>query len=271
MKHYNLKFDSLTALSRFIHETPPKGYFKNETLASTYTSDRRTQFTKTANFEEAEKLMAGGYLEGAKRVQTYMLKTAGNGIKNTLYNDIIGFAPNVPNYLAGIPTNMLNRKKTKAKKNIIRIFINSTVDYTIEAEQIEQAAARLFNVIVGIEKSGCRVELYSGWLAEVKAEQINAAVCIKPATTPLNINSVAYAVVHPSFFRRHGLAVIERSGVRCKWSNYGYVITNESDQRNALKQLHLENSVLLNYYTLNKKTEAEIATEIERQIKQLRK
>lgn len=271
MKHYNFKFNSLTALSRFIKETPVKGYFKNEILASTLQSERRTEITKTETFEDAEKLMAGGYLEGAKRVQAYMTKTAGNGVKNTLYNNIIGFAPNVPNYLAGIPTNMLNTKKTKAKKNIIKLFLNAAVAYDIEAEEIEKAAARLFNVIVGIEKGGCKIELWSGYLMEKNTEQINAAICIKTASTPLNVNAAAYAIVHPSFLRRHGFALVERSGVRCKWGCYGWVIHTEKDQREALRQLHLENSVILNFYSLNKKSEAEIVTEIQRQIKQIGK
>lgn len=272
MKHYNLKFDSLTALSRFIKETPVKGYFENcVELASTRKGRGTTTFTKTASFEAAEKLLTSGYLEGAKRVQAYMIRATGNGMKNTLYNDFVGFAPNVPNYISGIPTNMLNVKKTKAKKNIIRIFYNAAVGCDITTEQIERAAASLFNVIVGIEKRGCRVELWCGDLAKADTEQINIAVCAKQANTPLNVNSLAYAVVHPSFTRRHCFAVTERSGAKGKWSRYGNAITRESDQREALEQLHLRDAVIFNYYHLRGKSEAKIADEIQKQIKQLEK
>lgn len=273
MKHYNLKFDSLTALSRFIKETPVKGVFKEfEVLSSTRKSRETTEFTKTSNFEEAEKLLTRGYLDGAKRVQAYMLKTAGNGIKNTLYNDFVGFAPNVPNYIAGIPTNMLNVKKSKAKKNIIRLFYNVAVGCDVTAEQIEQAAASLFNVIVGIEKRGCRVELWCGDLSKTDTEQINIVVCVKQANIPLNVNAVAYAVVHPSFARRHCFAVSERAGATSKkWTGYGRAITQLSEQKEALEQLHIGDAVMFNYYQIRNKNEAEIANEIQHQIKQLGK
>lgn len=247
-------------MSQFIEATPPKGIFSEVAqLSSCRIGDQ--EFFGTMSFDDANDLMSGGWQAGADKVSAYMSKSkAGRkGTSPTLYTSVVGFAPCVPAYLSGNPLNMYNQKQASNRKRIISITYNCAVSASISAEKIQQAAAKLFNVIVGLEKQGINTELYLCFIAREREEQIFLSVCIKQAGRPFNLLSAAYPFVHPSMLRRHCFAIIERAGVRSKgWSrSYGAPFIRSTAEECKRVGIPAEN--VFSYYSLTDKSEKEIA------------
>ncbi|MDE6649155.1 MAG: hypothetical protein K2K45_04425 [Muribaculaceae bacterium] len=258
MKNINLKFKSLGALSSYIANNSACGFFSDQVLASEMTNN--VKFYGSKNFEAANNMMLQGWSEGAARVQKYMNAGAtATAPKRVIYNSVVGFAPNVPNYLSGNPLNMINQKRVKTPKKVVSIVYNCAVGYDIKAANIEKAAAALFNVVSGLEASGVRVELWCANFSYKDDEQINFALKIKSAGQPFNLLKMIYPIVHPSFNRRHCFAVTERAGVENDWGEYGQILLSVDKSIKACQALRIPSDNVFSYYDLTGKTESEIA------------
>lgn len=261
-KFYDFKFKSLSELSNFIDLTPAKGIFENAAyLASCDESEYLAAFTGTKSLNEAKELMLGGWHDGAKSVAAYMAKSAAGhkGTAPAIYNSVIGFAPCVPAYLSGLPLNMYNQKQAANNKRIISITYNIAVDFKVSADDIKQTSAKLFNVIVGLEKQGISTELYICSIAKGCSEQIFLSACIKQAGRAFNLLSAVYPFVHPSMVRRQYFAIVERAGVKLKdWlSSYGSPVVATTVEECKRVGIPAEN--VFSYYSLRGKSEKEIA------------
>ena len=264
MQNLSKKFNSLNELSTWIAATPVSGYFKDNNLhTSDLSDDKNAKFTGTKDFQTANDLMLHGWADGAKRVRAAMIQAAGPvSDRPRCYNSVVGFAPNVPNYLAGCPLNMINKKRVRVPARVVDIVYNCAVDYTVKAKDIEKAAAVLFNVVVGLEKSGVRVNL---WVANVNIgnnQNASIAVRIKSASQPFNLLKMVYPCVHPSFQRRHTFAVLERAGVtgsRADWGGYGHVTTDAAKIKSVISNFGISDKNIFDFYNLKGKNEKEIA------------
>ena len=282
MKQVIKKFDSLGALSFFIASTPVNGWFEKNGYNSSV--DSSEAFTGSESFEAANNLMLQGWSEGAARVQKYMTSGAtATAPKRVIYNSVVGFTPNVPNYLSGNPLNMINQRRVKTPKKVVSIVYNCAAGFDIDASNLEKTAAALFNVISGLEASGVRVELWIinpgvnckigykkigkkriPYAAKSGSEYFYMAVKIKSAGQPFNLLKMIYPVVHPSFLRRHGFAVQERAGLQgesggLEWHGYGSIITSKNESKTACAALRIPSDNVFSYYDLTGKTEAEIS------------
>ena len=263
MKNLSKKFESLTAFSAWLDTSPVLGYFaESNHLSSADQSDERKEFTHTDSFEDAKKLMLGGWHAGAKRVAAFMAAGGVRGRQDQPQNfySPVGFAPSVGRYLAGHPCNMINRKKVLTPSPIVTIFYNICVSYNISSSSMEKAAAKLFNVIAGLEARGVRVNLWVGMINHYLNSAVDCAVKIKSAGQPFNLLKMVYPVVHPSFFRRHLFAFIERAGVSNDrgWHGYGKVTRNKIDIAAAVAALNIQAKNIISYYDIEHKTEKEI-------------
>ena len=279
MKQVIKKFESLGALAAFVANTPVNGWFEKNGCNSSV--DGSESFTGSESFEAANNMMLQGWSEGAARVQKYMNSgAAATAPKRVVYNSVVGFAPNVPNYLSGNPLNMINQKRVKTPKKVVTIVYNCSVGCYVEASDIEKTAAALFNVISGLEASGVRVELWgvdfgvntkvgfkkSGkpYVIKTGSEYFYLAVKIKSAGQPFNLLKMIYPVVHPSFWRRHGFAVKERAGLQgenngFEWYGYGSTVVSKTESVKACQALRIPSDNVFSYYDLTGKTESEIA------------
>ena len=260
MKTINKKFDSLTAFSAWLNATAPAGYFADsDFLASTAASE---DFTGTSSFYDADRLLLGGWHDGAARVSAYIAGGArGHEDRPQSYYSPVGFAPSVGRYLSGHPYNMINRRRVSVPAPVVSIVYNAAVhdNKNTTPAAIEKAAAKLFNVIAGLEQSGVRVELWVGVFAKTyEREAVNIAVKIKSAGQPFNLLKMIYPIVHPSFLRRHGFAAIERVGVPGSgWKYYGAPIITEKETEQAAAACGLRGTCF-SYYTIKNLSEKEI-------------
>ena len=116
-------FSSIDDYMKFLNDDSMKKYGRED---SSVTGDY--SFTGTHSYEEAEDLFRHGDQKTFKFIKDKQRemkvdKLLGNFInKKKNYNDIVGYQANVPLYLNGVPTNMINEEKTKKDLKIINIF-----------------------------------------------------------------------------------------------------------------------------------------------------
>lgn len=263
MKYLSKKFDSLAALSAFIANNKPSGYFNGYEVEQLHSNACEGVGNEkgTTDFNTANDLMIHGWHEGAKRITAEMIQR--NIISNERlrnYNSVVGFAPNVANYLSGSPLNMINKKRVRVPARVVDIVYNCSVDAGVRANRIETVAATLFNVIAGLEKSRIRVNLWVMVASDGGGECFCAAIKIKSANQPFNLLKMIYPVVHPSFLRRHLLALMERAGLdpECRWAGYGRPIIDPKKLSGCLAALNVKNRNILSFYGIEGKTEREI-------------
>lgn len=224
-KFFNV-FESPKALSEFIKKTPQTATGKKY---GNVQIEGKKDFYGTENWEEAEKLLVSGDFENMKKIHTAAVKNdiTGGGYerKNTYKQSPVGFLPVVPKVLSGCPDNMLSmRKQMTASTKILNICYNSATAWNVKTDDMINTAAKVASVIRGLEKSGYRVNLYVAGLGRNKSQTIGVAVKVKNAGEYLDTLRLAYPIVHPSFFRRHILAYMERCEGYRMLKNYGYVL-----------------------------------------------
>lgn len=260
MKNLSKKFESLAAFSAWLENSAQAGQFKNDISPSSDSGSK--DFTETENYQTANDLMRHGWKEGAERVKAVMIKRTGAMAERPrLYNSVVGFVPNVPNYVMGHPLNMINRKSVKVPARVLDLVYFPNASGNVESSDIEETAAKVFNIITGLEKSGVRVNLFVAFISRGTndKQQINLAVKIKSANQPFNLLKMVYPCVHPSFLRRHCFRLVERIGVTSGFSGYGHPIYDKSELNTAFAALGLSAAKILTFADCKDKTEKEIA------------
>lgn len=254
------KFESLTAFSTWLEETSVSGYFADNNIENSKNGTKK--FTQTESFEEADGLMLGGWADGAKDIRAYMDK---NALKTTVkraetYGSVVGFAPSVGRYLAGVPKNMMARKTMEKPSKVVTILYNISIAAGVPAENIKKTSAKLLNVLLGLEKDGFKSNVWIILSSKAGAEYCGFAVKIKSAGQVYNVLKMSYPLAHPSFLRRHGLAAIERVGVdpnNNNWLCYGTPVIAPGEIKKVFSGL-LPTGCILSYYDISGKSEDQI-------------
>lgn len=256
MQKINLKFDSVSEFKNWIDNNTACGVFADRNDSETNSES----FTGTENYQDADNLLIGGWAEGAARVRGFMDISKPVATMPQSYNAIRGYVCNVGAFVGGSPLCMINRRNVAAPAKAIKIAYNICIDGSQNKDDMMKAAAALFNVVAGFQMSGVGVELWAVMVNHCGTTQLNSAVKIKSAGDPFNILQLVYSFVHPSFFRRHTFALIERAGVKSKgWGGYGQVIFDKKTIKNAVNGMGIVTENILHYYDIKGKTEKEIA------------
>lgn len=155
-------------------------------------------------------------------------------VRRSTVNDVVGFMPNVPNYIMGVPTNMIRDNRTMIKSKIVNVFINITAPWYVDKNDIKRAAAKYVCAINKLEEEGYRCNVYTGAAAERHSYKNLLIVKIKSDKEPMNLAKMAFPLCHPSMLRR----------LKFKWmeiipldfgTGYGTPMTNDKDINNLLK------------------------------------
>ena len=260
------KFNSVEEFSNWLQVTPQTAKGK-EFNASNEISRSNTKFAGTESFEEAQNLLKCGDKENADKIAATIRKIKaqgkGNETRNKLYNSPCGFMPIVPKVLAGDPQNMLAIKKQKYNSTkVLNVVYNITVSGGKKKELLFETAAKVANVIASLEKNGYRVNLYVCFSVKSTCDESSKAISIikiKDSGKYLDTLRIAYALVNPSFLRRHLFAYLERLKDYELAHGYGIPLNDDAAQ----KYIPLQKYSYLSYYICSGKTEEEIAKYIE--------
>ena len=168
-------------------------------------------FTLTDTYEEATRLALDGYKEGLDQMMSSGIRITHieNKPKNMPSVNVVGYVPHVPNAIAGNPMSMITTRQNEQKTKVITIVYHMTAHAGTNANNFVVAGKKMLDVITTLETQGYRVGLnVMGAYTESSEWAING-VQVKHWRQPSNPLKISYALIHPSFFRRHGFRWLE--------------------------------------------------------------
>lgn len=158
-------------------------------------------------YKEAEELLRFGWQDNEKikvlKDKVANLNKAHDVQKIGFKNDIVGFAPVVPNSVIGIPQNMINSVRVPKKQKVITILADMTTSYSTNQKEYLDWGAQLISKIVQLEKSGFRVRLeYVNSFSEDGHGKVHACrVLMKSENQPFDIKRYMFPLAHTAMFR----------------------------------------------------------------------
>lgn len=187
-------------------------------------------------WEQAVTMMKDGDVEGAALIreagEISVPKTGGQPVTRL---SVRGCLPSVPNYLRGVPTNMIDVKREPRKQPVIDLYLNCCISGCIERKDAAEAARKIAGVVKLVETKGVRINIFSGMINIFGGTAFSCWTKIKDSSAPLNLVNVAFALTHPAFLRRIFFAWIERYSEKYD-GGYGWVKTfKELEQEAGLK------------------------------------
>ena len=213
------RFESISELTDYLkaHEFTEQFLINTESIMEA-DSPRYMKFFGTKTFEEADEMLKFGDTKLAKMLQAELLDVqqaeTETEMTQSLELDVCGFFPDVAAYLSGDPCNMVSLVDTFAdKEKVLNLIWQNDASSKIGAKSIQTCAARVINVILGLEKIGYKVNLYYGYAAHVDyyAHATGALVKIKNSDEYIDTLRMAYPLVSASMKRRHMFNYMEKT------------------------------------------------------------
>ena len=164
--------------------------------------------------EAMEKLFKGD-ADAAKKIraQGEILNEAQGGTMPKIEIGVYGCIPSVPNYLRGVPANMMRVVREPRRNPVIDIYVENSIYDGINVDRVAEKAAIIANVITATEMAGVRVNLYAMNTSHDHHDtgKAYAMVCrIKDADAPLNLLNIAFCVCNKAMHRSIFLMWLER-------------------------------------------------------------
>lgn len=184
--------------------------FKNEEELSSECGS--ASFTMTQNYAESEQLMATGYKDGLnnlKKSKGVKITHASNVRKNIPQAGVVGYAPHVPNAIAGIPQSMISQRKIEQRAKVVTIVYDGSAHSDVDAERFVKAGRNLLDVVMMLELQGYRVRVDIQEAFCTNKEKAICRITVKNYRQPINPLKISYLLLHPSFFRRQGFKWLE--------------------------------------------------------------
>lgn len=161
-------------------------------------------FTQTSSFKEAWDLCRFSWDEGFDNFYNLFRK-----VKYIFTKDYVterdflpvGYLPNIPRYLKGIPTNMYTYKKVEATK-MLNIYMQTDYNSYQTKEQIINRGVLTLNLINYLESNSIKVNFLLISASIQNNEIAMIKIPLKNAYERLNLKKCYFPLVHPSFLRR---------------------------------------------------------------------
>lgn len=125
-------------------------------------------------------------------------------VKTVYYADVVGCVPIVPNYIAGIPEQMLNIKTVNIPSKVISVYVDVGMSCGYSTNDYKRQGMNIMSHIVALERQGYRINLYQCWATKYHKSVGFLCIKVKDARDRMNIQRVMYPIVNPSFLRGIG-------------------------------------------------------------------
>lgn len=160
-----------------------------------------------------------GWSEGAQKVEDLVdrvdqiVRHKMPNIRLAVRPVMVGGRVSVPAYLSGHPKQYLTLKREAATCKTVTINFSGSVSGSVDANTIMYRGVAIAALVRALERRRVKVELVlnirSMGNLNIPGDNLVAGVCIKRAADKLMPDSIAYAMAHPAFLRRHGFAFFE--------------------------------------------------------------
>lgn len=210
------KFDSLSSYLDTIEKRPVNKIFcrhrtsnKNE-LPSHITAD--SSWIGSESYEASCEIIRNGFREGFEKMMAEKvdLKYATNYNRELSVSDVVGFAPHVPNAIAGVPHTMINKRSvSQPGQKVIDIMYLMTANASVSCDELIKAGAKAMSLVNSLELKGYRCGLWAGDSFCGSNQYMFNIVRIKHQRQQSNMLKVSYPLSHPSWLRRQSFAWLE--------------------------------------------------------------
>lgn len=210
------KFYSLTSYLNTIEKRPVNAIFrkhktsnKND-LSSHKTSD--SSWSGSESYEASCEIIRHGFREGFEKMTAEKAdsKYRTNSNRELPVNDVVGFAPHVPNAIAGVPHTMINKRSvSQPGQKVIDIMYLMTVNSGVLCDELVKAGVKVLSLVHSLELKGYRCSLWAGDTFCGDMQYCFNIVRIKHQRQQSNILKVSYPLSHPSWLRRQSFAWLE--------------------------------------------------------------
>lgn len=207
------------------------------------------------SYDKARELLVYGWdekMEAIKaKLETY--KKANTGSKAKTFSSRVGYAPNVPNAIKGLPNSMFNTRLEAKKTKVLDVAVDLGVAARIDSGDVIDRAVEVVAKLMSLEASGYRVKI--SFLKTFNDSDNERSYCcklvVKNEFQPLDIKRVAFPLGHPAMLRRIMFDWYERLPGAKRMSGYGTSMAfTTSNVRNALiKGLTNEKQFVIHYNT----------------------
>lgn len=216
-------YNSIPELYDHIQNTKRKSAWENDSIFDS-SDDYLKRWSGELPDDATEKLFKGD-ADAAKKIkaQGEILNEAQGGTMPKIEVGVYGCIPSVPNYLRGVPANMMRVVREPRRNPVIDIYVENSIYDGIDVNKVAEKAAIIANVIYATEMEGVRVNLYSVNTAHDSHDTEKAyamIVKIKDADAPLNLLNIAFCVTNRAMHRSIFLKWLERHADN-RLSGYG--------------------------------------------------
>lgn len=248
------RFDNVSQLIGELSKRSNNQIMSNKHASQKSNDDENWSGTKT--YEEAVKYILGGYekpLDALKRGVITANTKSTSPRRCRPMNDIIGYIPNVPAAVIGLPQSMIRQDIEPKKSKIIDIIYSPTVNCDTSSSDIEKAGIAIISIINDLEKNGYRVSLsIAFYLAEEDNDRAIATVKVKDWRQPIDLKKIAFPIANAGMLRRIGFKWLETcKGLKENFWSFGYGSQLEYDE--AKKLLEEQNLISDRQFFINMK------------------
>ena len=223
------RFESISEFTDYLSaNVPQQGFLPDNGSHAVTPRGKDFAYFGTKSYEEADNMLNFGDDKLAKMLQAELLDVENQEteqeVTQTFDLDVCGFFPDVAAYLSGDPCNMVTVVDTFAdKEKVLNIIWQNDAHAKIKAKEIQECAARVINVILGLEKLGYKVNLYYGYSSrDDDYNTVGALVKIKNSDEYIDTLRLAYPLVSASMKRRHMFSYLEKTPNVPTSFNWGY-------------------------------------------------
>lgn len=252
--------DNNTFFKRFENINSLVSYLDNAKVSSTWRGMRESS-QKTGKvdwygyytYEEShDKLLHGDKelqqrLRGSEKLDMNIPCT---GTRKQMCTSVVGFMPHVPNFLAGVPNNMIFVREKQVKQKTITIVYNIGCRGDSSTEEVICASARILSAIMSVERQGYRCNLFVASVQEETdcRQRCGFVVKIKDSGQHIDTLKMALPMISPAMNRRFGFRFRETmEGLKRDWvDSYGSSMT-QSELKQYLNDVGFKYDVALAY------------------------
>ena len=211
-------------------------------------SRREGEFYGTPDYATAEAL-AFNWPEGVAKVETIRARISAKGArvrKQAVAREVGPGVVSMGRFVAGHPQPYIaledSDRVKPGKGKVVHVMLNCSVSSAVSLDVIETRGAATLALCAALEHAGRRVEISVINCADYtprgssRVHRYDYRVTIKRPERRLNLNSVVFSMVHPSFLRRFMFSAKERESGRRKGSkvNLGSPAQPESLPRDCV-------------------------------------
>lgn len=197
-------FKNLEVLLDTMESRETNAVFRNKGELTSQQVNTGGGWSGTETYTECMQVLRNGYKEPLDKMKKAVLKIGemDNYVRPKAQNDFIGFVPNVPNTLMGLPMTMINRQKNPQKAKTLHLTYSFCVSANISTRDMIKAGTTFIGLVNSLEKQGYRVKIDMLACFTSNSNAMVYTVNLKEYDQSLNLLKLSFPLVHPSMLRR---------------------------------------------------------------------